>query len=227
MKIRRTSMVIILCSSLLAVLTTICSVQAWRLRLLQEQAYDLRQDILQRISQWDVGRERIATAIRGYVATGSDFYREEFQDATHDVQLGLKDLPQSHWTPREQELLERARVELDILISLRQQALRAVESGQRERALTLLFGPEYRAAEETATDLLSEFQQSVRDRLTLQAKQASRRARDLGLVSLGMLGLNCAIMIGALLLFYQRRVVIPISDINTRLGALLRNIGVR
>ncbi len=223
MKIRRTSIVIIFCISLLAILTTICAVQAWRLRLLQEEAYDSRQNILQRIGVWDLGRERIATAIRGYAATGSDFYQDLFQDATQDVRLGLNDLPKSHWTPREQELLERAQVELDVQLSLRRQALRAVEDGQKDRALGLLFGSEYRAAEEAAADILSEFQQSVRDRLTRQAKQASSRARVLGMISLGMLSLNCAIMIGALLLFYQRRVVIPISDINTRLGALLRN----
>ena len=210
--------------TLLSLLTVACAVGSLRARTLQEKAYELRQDTLYQAELLGIGSDRLTGAVRGYAATGDRYYYEAFerelhQDRTRDraverlIQLGI--------TPSERDLLELAKSRSDELVDLENQALEAAGKGDLKVAVGLVFGERYREAKQSIMQPLSQCRIELQDRLTVEAEQLSERARMLGVLGICLMIVNGATVIGALLLFYRKRVITPLSNIHLSLRALL------
>ncbi len=177
------------------------------------------------------GSDRLTAAVRAYAATADrrhyDAFKRELEvDRNRDVAVeGLRRLGLA---PHELELLTRAKRNSDNLVNLEDQAFAAVAGNDVSRAIQIVYGPEYETAKASIMGPIAECRQALEERLTGDATELAARARLLMNAALGLLILNAAAMVGALLLFYRRRVVNPLAQLNLSLRDLVaRKPGVR
>lgn len=222
-RIRRTNWLITVGVCLQTLLTIACALESLHLRDQQERAYELRQEALHWADQLGVGSDRLTNAVRAYAATGREEYREAFKQEQNEERTrdrAVERLAVLGLTPYEQELLDRSKRESDALISLEDEAF---STPDRQKAVELVYGERYRSAKRNIMEPLAQCRESIRGRLTVEADSLADQARLLGFVGLGLLLLNGTTMVTALLLFYRRRVVEPLVEINRSLRGLLKN----
>lgn len=222
-RIRRTNWLITVGVCTLTLLTIGCALESLRLRELQERAYDRRQEALHWADQLGLGSDRLTNAVRAFAATGQEEYLRAFRHEEKEVgtrDLAVQRLIDLGLTPHEQQLLERSKSESDALINLENKAFAATDLQTR---IGYVYGDEYREAKQNIMEPLAQCRESIRSRLTVEAETLADRARTFGFCGLGLLILNGSTMVLALLLFYRRRVVEPLANINRSLSELLRN----
>ena len=170
------------------------------------------------------GSDALTGAVRAYAATGDESYRREFQNELHVVKLrertvaGLRDLG---LTRDEQDLIDRAKRNSDALVEIEQKAFQAGRDGDRAKALDLVYGSEFRSAETAIIQPAEQAATLISTRLTLEANRMGGRAELAKTVAHVCLFGNVATMLAALLLFFRRRVILPVAALTRMTQALL------
>ena len=224
MRIQRTSQVLTIAIFILSVLAVACTFWSRGYRIAQEQSYDTRRKMFNLTKQLAEGSDKLTSAVRAYAATGdnrhySAFQRELNVDRNRDI--AVEGLRQLDLTQQESDLLIRAKRNSDNLVQLENQAFAAVRSNNVTRAIQLVYGPEYETAKASIMSPIEECRTALEQRLTTTALQRSRNARIFANIALGTLLLNTVTVITALLLFYRRRVVNPLANLNLSLRDLV------
>jgi signal transduction histidine kinase/DNA-binding response OmpR family regulator len=224
MRIQRTSRIITAAVTVLTGVTVACGMISMRYRMLQERNYADRRRAINLVTILAAGSDRLTNAARSYAATGDrrdydDFARELNDDRTRDT--AIAELRQIELTPHELALLNRAKSSSDRLVGIENRSFEAVAKKDIPGALALVYGDEFRDIKATVVQSIAECRESLDTRLTAQALDLSDRARVAGYVGLGALLANGLAIIGALLLFYRRRVVNPLAGLNRNLRDLL------
>lgn len=224
MRIKRTSQILTVGIILLSVLAFVCTFWSRHYRLAQEQFYDTRRKMFNFTEQLARGSDQLTTSVRAYAATGDDRHYSAFQrelNIDRNRDLAVEGLRQLDLTPQEHDLLNRAKRNSDSLVNLENQAMAAVRSNNLPRAVQIVFGPEYDSAKDSIMGPIAECRRSLEQRLTVTASSLSRRARLLANFALATLLLNTVSIVSALLLFYRRRVVNPLIDLQQALRDLV------
>src|SRR5262245_36986766 len=223
-RIQRTSQVITAVIVVLSLLAITCSFWSRYYRGIQEQAYETRRKMFNLTEQLATGSDRLTAAVRAYAATGDRRHYDAFQkeltvDRNRDeavvalAQLGL--------TPAEEALITRAKQNSDNLVHLENEAFAAVASNDVPRAIQIVYGPEYETAKTAIMGPIAESRRVMQQRLTAHALELAGNARLLTNIALALLILNASAMVGALLMFYRRRVVNPLARLNLSLRDLI------
>ena len=224
MRIQRTSQFITASVILLFALTIGCALWSLHLRHLEEGAYETRRESLDLAEQLADGSDRLTAAVRAYAATGDRRYYDAFQreltvDRTRDK--ALERLKELGLTVAELELITRAKANSDQLVSLENRAMEAVAGANLTEAIALVFGDEYRQAKDAITQPIAESRRMLASRTSSEARALAARATAVASVAIGVLLVNAAAIVGALLMFYRKRVVNPLATLNQNLRDLV------
>src|SRR6267378_316175 len=231
MRIQRNNKIITATIIVLSVFAIGCAFWSRHYRVVQEQSYEERRKMFNFTEQLARGSDRLTSAVRAYAATGDRRHYEAFEreltvDRNRD--LAVEGLWQLGLTPAEQQLINNAKRSSDNLVHLENQAFAAVASNDVARAIQIVYGSEYETAKASIMGPIAECRQTLEWRLTSRAAELAARARLLTNIALFLLILNSAAMVGALLLFYRRRVINPLAQLNLNLRDLIaRKPGVR
>ncbi|HEU4417396.1 MAG TPA: hypothetical protein VFT55_00580, partial [Planctomycetota bacterium] len=224
MRIQRTSQVITVGIIALSLLAIACAGTARYYLVVQEQAYEARRQMFNFAEQLADGSDRLTAAVRAYAATGDRRHYDDFEqelNADRNRDVAVAGLQQLGLRPEESELFGRAKRNSDRLVLLEKQAFEAVANQDKARAVQIVYGPEYETAKASIMDPIAECRRILQQRFTSEAVELAGRARLFTNVALGLLFLCAAAMVTALLLFYRRRVVNPLANLNASLRDLI------
>jgi signal transduction histidine kinase/DNA-binding response OmpR family regulator len=231
MRIQRTSQLITVAIIALSVLAIACALLARYYLAMQERAYEDRRKMFNFTEQLAGGSDRLTSAVRAYAATGERRFYDAFErelnvDRTRDV--AVEGLRQLGLLPSELQLIEKAKRNSDNLVHLENEAFAAVSSNDVRRAIQIVYGHDYETAKASIMGPIAECRRVLEQRLTGRALELAGRSHLLSNIAIGLLILNTATIVGALLLFYRRRVVNPLACLNSNLRDLIaRKSGVR
>ena len=223
-RIQRTSQVITITIAALSAVAIACAIANRQYRIAQEQVYESRRKMFNWTEQLARGSDLLTAAVRAYAASGDrrhyDAFRKELNvDRNRDAAVdGLRRLD---LTRDEREMIARAKQNSDALVQLEEQAFAAAANGDTARAVKIVYGPEYEAGKSSIMAPIAEVRAALERRLTARADELAGRARFYTHVSLALLVGNAVAMVGALLLFYRRRVVNPLAEFNRSLRDLV------
>src|SRR5436190_19023159 len=169
MRIQRTNQIItvlIIASSVLAIACAFVSRHYW---VTQERAYETRRKSFNFTEQLAGGSDRLTAAVRAYAATGDRRHYDTFQqeltvDRNRDI--AVEGLMQLGLAPTEQELLTRAKRNSDNLVHLENEAFAAVASNDVQRAIQIVYGPEYNTAKASIMGPIAECRRILEQRFT-------------------------------------------------------------
>jgi HAMP domain-containing protein len=224
MRIKETSRFITVGVVILSAVTIACALVSRQFRTMQEVAYATRLEALRMADQLADGSDRLTAAVRAYAATGERTYLDDFQrelkvDRTRDK--AVERLNQMALTASELSLLKEAKRNSDNLVSLENRAFEAAGKKDLSTAVVLVYGEQYRKAKASIMQPISECRRSLETRLTTEAENLALRAKVLTNIALVTLLATVAATIAALLLFYRKRVVNPLTALNQSLHDLL------
>jgi two-component system sensor histidine kinase/response regulator len=224
MRIQRTSQILTITLIVLSAVAVTLTFWSRHYRFAQEDAYEMRRKMSNYTEQLAAASERLTGLARAYASTGDRRYLNAFQqefniDRNRDT--AIRGLQQLGLTARETELLARTKQFSDYLATLESQAFAAAGTNNFRRAIQIAYGPEFETAQAQRLALVSECRRELSERFTNNALMHSRTARAFANVALGMLIVNSVMIIGALIMFYRRRVVNPLAHLNTSLRKLV------
>ncbi len=224
MRIQRTSQVLTITLIILSAVAVTLTFWSRHYRFEQEAAYETRRKMFNYIQQLASASERLTGLARAYASTGDRRYLNAFQqefnvDRNRDV--AIRGLQQLGLTARETDLLARAKQYSDQLTILETQAFAAASTNNFRRAVQIAFSQEFETAQSQRMASIAECGRALEERLTTNAATHSRNAKAFANVALGMLIVNSVMIIGALVMFYRRRVVNPLAHLNTSLRKLV------
>ncbi len=201
-----------------------CVLGRIRLWAIAEERTAMEVESLLMADQLAAGSDRLTAAVRGFAATVDQRYFDAYMhelnvDRTRD--LAVARLGELGITAEERSLLDEAKGNSDRLVDLENRAFAAGQRGDRDAAIGLVFGDEYRAAKASITGPITEFRRELASRLDGEAKHRSASAATLGAIVLASLTASVLAVVGSLLFFYRGRVVNPLVEINRNLGDLL------
>jgi diguanylate cyclase (GGDEF)-like protein len=160
-----------------------------------------------------------------YVISGDplhlDTYRRDLKQLS-DIEDRLRHVGDAGATPDEMRALKDAMRWADNLHDEQQTALTARESGDAERARTILFGAEYERQLERIETAIERFQYRLDQRTTNEVKSAETVARLWKVASEIALGITGLLFLCVLYFVFKRRVLSPVvrlSDVVNRLAA--------
>ncbi len=224
MRIQRTSQLITLGVLVLAAASVVCAGISLTLRAREAAIYQLRAEASHTAEQLADGSDRLTTAVRGYAATGDRRYLESYQrelqtDRTRDIAMDR--LLKLGLASDELDLIRTAKQNSDALVPLETRAMAAVARNQIPEAIRLVFGEEYNRAKAAIMAPIREARQRMERRLTQEAVRLAAQARTAGHLVMTALGLTVLMVVGSVVLFYNRQVVRPLLGLNQTLHDLL------
>jgi CheY-like chemotaxis protein len=194
-----------------------------RFRAAQEKNYVDRRIALNLIPQLLMGSDRLTNSARAYATTGDQRYRNEFEneltvDRTRET--AVDQLMQIGPSQYELGLLTRAKGASDQLVKIERRTSELVAANDRAGAVALVYGDEFRSLKNTVVQSINDSRQSLDNRLTAQAIDLAGRAKVADIVGLVATAVNAIAIVGALVLFYRRRVVNPLTMLDRNLRDL-------
>ena len=224
MRIQRTSQLITACILVLSMVAIACAMASRRYRLAQERSYEERRRMFGFTEQLATGSDRLTAAVRAYASTGAPRYRDLFQQelrADRNRDLAVEGMRQLTLLPDELDLINRAKKNSDNLVLLENQALAAAGSNNLSQAIHIVYGPEYEAAKAAIMEPIAQCRRALEHRYTASAAELGARAELTAGLALGTLVLNALTILAALLLFYRKRVVNPLAELNRNMRSLV------
>jgi len=222
-KIRRANELITGTIALLSLAATVCLLLARSAWTDAQDAYAARRQMLSHSTQLADASERLTGAVRAYAATGEQRYLDEFRrelEVDRNRDRAMAALTRLQLNADELELIASAKRNSDRLVTLENRAFAAVAQGQVPTAIAIVYGDEYQAAKRSIMEPIAEFQLRLDQRLTGMADALGERARNLSDAALFALLLDATAVLAALVLFYRRRVIHPLSDLDRDLRNL-------
>jgi two-component system, sensor histidine kinase and response regulator len=176
------------------------------------------------VDQLANGSDRLTNSVRAYATTGGRNYYEAFQkelkvDRNRD--LAYEGLQKLGLTDEERELITRAKRGSDTLVALENEACHAVENKDIQRAIQIVYGPQFVATKTSIMDSIAQSRRLLEERFTANAAEQARKAKDLDNLAILMFVINALAILGVLLMFYRRRVINPLAQLTQSLTQLI------
>ena len=224
MKIRRASQVTTAAIVLVSLIAFVCLLVARQSWIVSRGAYEARLAMLAHTDRLVAASDRMTDAVRAFATTADRRHYDSLLQALQaerKQELSVDGLRRMGFTDDELALLARARHQAERLAGLDQQAIAAVDAGKLGEAIRIVYGPEYGAAKNAVMEPIAEARRQLEQRLADNAAELAQRGKVLNDLALLALLVSAAIVLAVLVLFYQRRVVNPLVDIDASLRALI------
>jgi signal transduction histidine kinase/DNA-binding response OmpR family regulator/CHASE3 domain sensor protein len=170
------------------------------------------------------GNDTLGNSVRAYLATGDERFFHEFEtelNITRSRERASERLRELGISSEEMDLADQAKRNSDKLLSLERRAFELGRAGDLRAATRLIFGPEYRTAKEAITGPIATLTLNIESRLNVKIDQLSDKAGLVSWVAVISHLINVLAILSALLLFYQRRVVVPVAELTRNTQRLL------
>jgi signal transduction histidine kinase/DNA-binding response OmpR family regulator/HPt (histidine-containing phosphotransfer) domain-containing protein len=223
-KIRRASQVTTAAIVLVLLIAFVCLLVARQSWIVSRGAYEARLAMLAHTDRLVAASDRMTDAVRAFATTGDRRHYDgllQALQAERKQELSVDGLRRMGFTDDELALLARARHQTERLAGLDQQAIAAVDAGKLGEAIRVVYGPEYGAAKNAVMEPIAEARRQLEQRLADNAAELAQRGKVLNDLALLALLVSAAIVLAVLVLFYQRRVVNPLVEIDASLRALI------
>lgn len=220
-----------LITALIATLSFAClGISLLHSHLMQERdrAERTRQNSLAAASLLSEGSDQLTDAARAYAATGEQRYRRRFADELDRLrtrELAVQRLQALGARAEELALLEQAKQHSDALLAVEHSALAAMAEGRHQDALALLYSSEYAKAKSDIHAPVAEARRLIEARLGERIERLAFQARLYDSATLILLALDVLAMLGALQLFYHRRLITPLVALTAKARHLLDGNG--
>ncbi len=224
MRIRRTSQFITLCVFVLSCVSIGTLLRARFTHAQGSQAFALQNESIKAVEQLYQGNNQLASAARGFAATGDERYLQQFQtelNVNRSREGALLRLRETDASASEIDLLNMAMRDSDTLLLLENRALKAAKKHDLKAAVELVYGIKYNVASESHSAKLAELRRVIENRLNGQAGRFSDETNLHYRFALAALILNVAVILSALLLFYHKRVVAPVLHLTRNTQKLI------
>jgi signal transduction histidine kinase/DNA-binding response OmpR family regulator len=223
-KIRRASQVTTAAIVLVLLIAFVCLLVARQSWIVSRGAYEARLAMLAHTDRLVAASDRMTDAVRAFATTGDRRHYDSLLQALQaerKQELSVDGLRRMGFTDDELALLARARHQAERLAGLDQQAIAAVDAGKLGEAIRIVYGPEYGGAKNAVMEPIAEARRQLEQRLADNAAELAQRGKVLNDLALLALLVSAAIVLAVLVLFYQRRVVNPLVEIDASLRALI------
>ncbi|MCS5699158.1 GAF domain-containing protein [Cyanobium sp. FGCU-52] len=195
-----------------------------RERSREAAAYRSQIEATSQLARFLAGSRQLTASVQGFAATGDPRYAEAYWrevDVTRSRDRAAGALDGMDLTEEERALIARARASSDALISVETRVIEAVEAGERERAIQLVFGPAYQRALREIHGPGLQLQRLLERRLNEAISEQRRRAAAWWDLSRLLVLLDLLLVVGVLLLLHPRVVGEPLRRLNQQVRALL------
>ena len=166
------------------------------------------------------------SAIRSYATTQDPQYRSQYLielSAYKGLFNRLVETNSLGLLVDEVRLFSKAGNTAESLFAIDEQALAAINAGDDHEAVTLVFGSTYSSFSTSVTETIKlagdetgRRLKEIRERLTTTALSVQRGAIATGL-------LNAFLLIGSLAVFFQKKVIFPLTDLTSQASRILIN----
>jgi PAS domain S-box-containing protein len=228
MRIRKVNQLVITGYALLTVLMLTMIAAGDHYTQVKDDTSRHREISLHLADQLLAGSKSLTASVRAFAATGDLRYRDAFieeQTVTRTRDKAVAELRQVGITNDELDLIERAKASSDQLISLEKRAFAAGEVGDLKLAVDLVYGHAYQTALASIYGPIEDFRSELRARLARESDAAQRRVDLSRWVARGLILTNVLLVVALLVLFYRRRVIQPLLDLDEQVRLQLSGGG--
>lgn len=170
------------------------------------------------------GSDILTTAIRSYATTGKEQFKNDFQievSVTRGRDKALIALRDFKLLPAELEQIETSKANSDALIPLENDAFQAADRGDAKEAIEMVFGEEYKRRKESIITPLLQTRTEIKSRLLKQQEVLAESITLYRAVTFGIISLLIVTVILVMLLFFQRKIVIPLNNLTENTQKLI------
>ncbi len=224
MRIKQLSISLSLVVVLLTVISLGTSLLASRTLEKRRMASQNVVDVLSACEMLREGCSALASAIQGFAATGDERYRVAYLaelDHLRNREWGLEKLRQLNLSQDELHRLENAKYRSDALLKQDEGIFEAVAKKDFKRALAEAWDAEYVKAWQGIEADIRHVRGDLQTRLLSKANALSEKASAIKVVAFAVYGLNFMAVLVALMWFFQKKVVSPLTLLTSRTRAYL------
>ena len=185
----------------------------------QVEVADAMQVSLSTIDRLTQDSDQLINGVRAYAVTGDVPRLAQFKARSDETvrELGLAlASTNTMFSVTEQSMIESSVGSISALVEVANEASGLVKRGHASVAIRLVHDQHFDALREAIALPLQNARRAVQARFSAERLGLSQRAHWLTTAALIAMGLNAAVLIYALLVFYQRRVVQPVVSMTEK-----------
>jgi PAS domain S-box-containing protein len=190
----------------------------------RRRANETLRDSLDALALFAQGDTSLTNAVEAFAATGDERFFKAYEtelNVTQSIEHSMDALRRAGALPDEMALIEHAKSDSDALVDLETQTFETGRRGDTKTAVSLVFGKRYTEVKESLARKVAEARTKIKTRLVDQTSELTTRAHLLSNIALASLILNVLTILSALILFYQRMVVAPVTMLTDKTQKLL------
>ena len=190
----------------------------------RRQAYESLRNSIDAVTLFAKGDADLTNAVEAFAATGDERYFQAYQtelNVTQSIERAIAMLRDDGATQEELALVDKAKADSDALVDVEAQVFAAGRRGDAKTAIGLVYGERYGEVKASLAKQVAEARHRIETRLTRRFDELTGRAKLLSNIALASLVLNVMTILAALVLFYQRRVVLPVALLTEKTQKLL------
>jgi two-component system, sensor histidine kinase and response regulator len=225
MRIKRASQLITLALLLAACISVATRLHADRLIDQRRQAYASLYQSLKALDLLARGADALTEAVRAYAATGDARHAQDFQTELtqhRSIERAVEQLLALQTPADEMVLVALAKQRSDELARLERRVVALVQAGQPAAALELAFSPEFQRGTAALREPLDLVRAQAERRLLERVAVLTEQSNAASLQSTVALMLSMALALGAVMVFFQRRVISPLASLTDSAARMLK-----
>ncbi len=179
--------------------------------------------ILAAIEQIRQGSDFLTTNVRAYVATHDPDRIDKYNNELMTIRNREKGIESFHQVGSDSEnnLIDEAKRHSDALVLLGKKAFEYGRADNFKIAMNIIYGPTYSETRQEIEKLIKSVRDSADSRTQKESEQLDQRAKTLTFWANLSLFLNIITILGALLLFFRRQLVIPVVTLTDQTNKML------
>jgi CHASE3 domain sensor protein/putative methionine-R-sulfoxide reductase with GAF domain len=215
--------------SILSLLTLISVYFAVHYRNVQVNVLNMQHETVVQSYRLKVSSEKRTNTVMSFLNTGNIVYYNEYineakiERSINQAVENLKALGTT--TPQEFALIEEANRNSDKLMNLEIQALDSGKNGKIEMGRRLIYGQHYQDSVSRIMKPIAQFQEQIEKRLSEKVKESNTYANTSLIIAFMMMCLTTLSIVLIQFLFYGKRVVLPLVDLNNCVINLIEEKG--
>lgn len=179
--------------------------------------------VLSAIDQIRQGSDFLTNTVRAYVATQDPSRIEKYNNELNILRNREKgiELFQTVGNEEERTLINEVKRHSDALVILGKRAFEYGRDNNFEEAMSIIYGPTYSETRQEIEKIVKAVRESADARTLAKSQQLDNRAKTLTFWANMSLFLNIVTILGALLLFFRRQIVIPVVTLTEQTNKML------
>ena len=224
MRIKESSRIITIFIAILSCIGSAAMLYSYRLLDEQREISIRLLRATEAINKLIEGSDILTTAVRSYAATGEKQYKNDFQielAVTRGRDKAVITLREVGVLAAELDQIENAKANSDALVSLENEAFAAADQGELMKAISFVFGEEYKRRKATIIDPLVQTRTEIRARLLKEMDVLSSSLSLYKGTAISAILLSFISVIFIMVFFFQRKLAEPLNALTENTQKLI------